>query len=233
VEITKLSKRKIYEEIADQIKQHILNGKLTPGQKLPSAKELAESYQVGRSTIREALSALKAMGLIVIRQGEGSYVQSTDLQMPVFDSLLINKKTLIDLIGARKALEVANASLAAENRTKEDLIAFQETLTLMSNHLGNEEIGKEADMMFHQTLANATHNPIMVQLLDTISSQMEAAIQETRRIYMYGDESVSKQLWIEHKEVYDAILAKEPDLAQEKMKQHLFHVEQLLKPFLQ
>lgn len=232
MEITKLTKRKIYEEIAEQIKQHILNGKLTPGQKLPSAKELAESYQVGRSTIREALSALKAMGFIVTRQGEGSYVQSSDLQIPVFDTLLINKRILTDLIGARKALEISNASLAAENRTEEDLIAFEETLSLMSNHFGDEETGKQADMLFHLTLAKATHNSIMVQLLETISGQMEAAIHETRRIYMYGDESVSKQLWMEHKEIYDAILAQNPDLAQEKMKQHLLHVEQVIAPFV-
>lgn len=193
---------------------------------------MAESYEVGRSTIREALSALNAMGLIVTRQGEGSYVQSSDLQLPVFDSLLINKQTLIELIGARKALEISNASLAAENRTEEDLIAFQEALTLMRNHYGDEAVGKKADMLFHLTLAKATHNSIMVKLLETISGQMETAIHETRRIYMYGDESVSKRLWMEHMEIYDAVLSQAPDLAQEKMRKHLMHVEQVLAPFI-
>ena len=66
----KMTTVRIYEKISDHIKQQILSGKLKPGDKLPSDKELCELYSVGRSTIREALSVLKIMGLIESRQGE-------------------------------------------------------------------------------------------------------------------------------------------------------------------
>jgi GntR family transcriptional repressor for pyruvate dehydrogenase complex len=235
MDVIKLSKSKIYEEIAEQIKGNILSGKLVPGEKLPSSKELAERFQVGMSTVREALSALKAMGLIETRQGEGSFVKqikSADLIMPTFSSLLMNKQTLTDLLEARKALEVSNAAIAAEKRTQEDLQNLNDILSVMSSSLGDETIGEQSDVKFHLTLAGATHNAIMVRLLETISEQMEAAIRETRRLYMYGNQSVSKQLWVEHKEIYEAIRLGDAMMAQEKMKQHLFHVERVLSPFI-
>lgn len=225
----------MYEIIAEQIKVQIIDGKLIPGQKLISAKELAESYQVGRSTIREALSALKAMGLIETKQGEGSYVRSTqasELMMPEFSALLMNKQTVIDILEAREALEVSNAFLAAGKRTTDDLQAFDHVLTLMSEHLGNEEAGEKADFLFHHTLVRATHNSVMVRLFETISSQMEVAIREARRVYMYGDESVSKQLWSEHEAIYAAVKSQNADLAQIEMKKHLSHVRKVLTPFL-
>mgnify|MGYP000147276579 CR=1 FL=1 len=235
MEFSKISNRKIYEMIAEQIKQQVIEKKLLPGEKLPSTKEFAESFQVGRSTVREALSALKAMGLVESRQGEGSYVRSilpTDVTMPDFDALLMSRGTILELIEARKSLEVSNSAIAAEKRTEEDLVCFQQILETMHGNLGNENQGEKADLAFHQLLAKATHNSIMVRLLETISSQMEMAISETRRLQMYSNHSVSTQLYQEHKEIFEAIQAKDPILAQEKMKQHLFHVERVLVKFL-
>lgn len=142
MDIQKISSRKIYEVIADQIKEQIISGQLKPGEKLPSAKELSERFQVGRSTLREALSALKAMGLVEIHQGEGSYVrsiESQDVDLPVFDALLMNRETVIELIEARKALEISNAALAAEKRNAEDITKLEEIIRNMENFLGNEQ----------------------------------------------------------------------------------------------
>jgi GntR family transcriptional repressor for pyruvate dehydrogenase complex len=235
MEITRISSRKIYEEIARQIKEQILNGTLKPGDKLPSTRELSERFQVGRSTVREALSALKAMGLLEIHQGEGSYVrrvEPSDVELPQLDALLMSRETILELLEARKSLEVSNAGLAAEKRTEADLAAFQAVLASMEANLGNEAEGEKADMLFHLTLARATHNSIMVRLLETISSQMELAIRETRRLQMYASKSVSAQLLSEHRDIYAAILAQNPEQAQDKMKQHLFHVERVLLRYL-
>jgi GntR family transcriptional repressor for pyruvate dehydrogenase complex len=72
----------------------------------------------------------------------------------------------------------------------------------------------------------------MVRLLETISAQMELAIRETRRLQMYANKSVSSQLWKEHQEIFEAIQASDSVKAQEKMKQHLFHVERVLMRYL-
>lgn len=235
VDIAKITTRKIYEEIAEQIKQQIVSGALPPGHKLPSTRELTERFQVGRSTMREALSALKAMGLIEIRQGEGCYVrivESADVPLPEFDSLLMGKQTVLELMEARKALEIANAALAAEKRTDEDLAAFEAVLEMMERNLGDEEQGEVADVRFHLVLSQATHNSIMVRLLESISSQMQIAIRETRRLQMYASAEVSRQLWQEHSAIYEAIRDRDPLRAQEAMRTHLHHVEKVLIRFM-
>src|SRR5690625_2861719 len=235
MEVTRMTKRSNYEEITEQIKQQIINGRLKPGQKLPSTRQLSEQFAVGRSTMREALSALKAMGLIDIRQGEGCTVRQLDaedlnISLPVE---LLGKETILELLEARKALEISNAALAAEKRTSQDLAQFERILRRMSEAHGDEKVGEETDVSFHLALAEATHNSIIVRLLRVISEQMERAIQETRRVYMYADKDVSEQLWREHQAIYEAVREQNGLEAKKSMEQHLLHVEQVITRFLQ
>jgi GntR family transcriptional repressor for pyruvate dehydrogenase complex len=236
MDFPKFETRKIYEKIAAHLEEQIVGGVLKPGHKLPSTKELSEAYQVGRSTIREALSALKAKGLLEIRQGEGSYVrkvQPEDVRLQGLEALLLSKEAVLELLEARKALETANAGIAAEKRTDADLAAFERVLAAMEAHLGNEEEGERADIDFHRTLAAATHNSIMVRLLETISGQMELAIRKTRRLQMYANAAVSEQLWYEHQAIYAAVREADPAAAQQAMRDHLCHVERMLADVLQ
>lgn len=227
MEVTRLSRRNSYELIAEQIRQQILNGKLKPGQRLPSTKELAEKFSVGRSSVREALSALKAMGLIDIRQGEGCTVRTfSPEQMEIrLPAVLMTKEAILELLEARKALETSNARLAATKRTDDDLRTFERILARMEDGLGDGEQGEKSDLAFHLALAEATHNGVMVKLLKTISGQMEAAIRETRRRHMYEDRSISERLWREHLDIYRAIKDKDTRAAGEYMERHLRHVE--------
>lgn len=235
MDIQKIKPRKIYELVADSIKEQIAAGQLKPGDKLPSTKDLSERYQVGRSTVREALSALKAMGLVEIHQGEGSYVRSIesgDVGLPEFNALLMSRETVLELIEARKTLEISNAALAAEKRTANDVDKFRAVLARMEAHLGDEAEGERSDIEFHLILAEATHNSILVRMIESISAQMQTAIHETRRLQMYADRAVSTRLWLEHRAIFEAIEAQDPAAAQEAMRRHLFHVEQVLVKFI-
>ncbi|MFC0212356.1 FadR/GntR family transcriptional regulator [Paenibacillus chartarius] len=235
MEFTKFENRKIYEKIATHIESQILSGVLKPGDKLPSTKELSESFQVGRSTIREALSALKAKGLLEIHQGEGSYVrlvEPDDVKLPNLESLLLGRQAVLELLEARKALETANAGIAALKRNDADLEAFRRVLEAMEAGLGDEEAGERADVEFHRVLAAATHNSIMVRLLETISGQMELAIRETRRLQMYASLEESRQLWKEHAAIYEAVRDGDAAAAQQAMQDHLLHVEKVLTAYL-
>lgn len=229
MEVTRIAQRKIYEQIADQIKDQIVGGKLPPGHKLPSTRELTERYQVGRSTMREALSMLKAMGLIEIRQGEGCFVRSvndTEMEVPRFEHLFTSMEAVVELLEARISLEVANAGLAASKRTDADVVALEAVLSDMDSERGTETVGEKQDMRFHLTLAQATHNSIMVKLLETISAQVELTIRETRRVRLYGNKAIAGQLWLEHKAIADAVAACDPERAQAAMRRHLIHVEE-------
>jgi GntR family transcriptional repressor for pyruvate dehydrogenase complex len=229
MEVTRIAPRKIYEQIAEQIKEQIVAGKLTPGQKLPSTRELTERYEVGRSTMREALSMLKAMGLIEIRQGEGCFVRSVDdaeMDVPRFEHLFTSMEAVVELLEARISLEVANAGLAAAKRTDEDVAALEAVLSDMDSERGTETVGEKQDMRFHMTLAEATHNSIMVKLLETISAQVELTIRETRRVRLYADREIAGKLWREHKAIADAVAARDAEGAQAAMRKHLIHVEE-------
>lgn len=236
MDLSKLAKKNHYEHITEQIKQHILSGELAPGDKLPSTKELSEQFGVGRSTTREALSALKAMGLIDIRQGGNCTVKSPPLQaqnlLPDLQILLTNKQTILELLEVRKSLEVSNVAIAALKRDDQDLLALEQILSEMSQHMGNEEIGERTDMHFHATLARSTHNSIMVKLFETISAQLEVVIRETRRVEIYSNQAVSRHFYTEHQAIFEAIKDQEPELAQARMKDHLLHVEGILLRYL-
>jgi len=235
MEMTRLTKRNHYEEIKDQLLSMIQGGKLKVGDKLPSTKEMSESFGVGRSTTREALSALKAMGLIEIRQGGGCRVirsSASEVAVPELDSLRMNRNVLLELLEARQSLEVSNAAIAAAKRTEEDLEAFRSLIEAMEKSVGDEREGERTDLLFHQTLAKATHNSIMARLFESIVGQMETAIREIRRVELYANQKVAERLYKEHLAIYEAVREGNPDRASRSMKRHLEHVENILTKYI-
>jgi len=235
MEITRLAKRNHYEEIIEQLKRLILDGRVKVGEKLPSTKELSERFGVGRSTMREALSALKAMGLIEIRQGGGCTVISSsvmEVEMPELSSLRMNRSTVLELIEARKTLEVSNAALAAEKATAEDKQRLQAIVAEMERSIGDDQAGERTDLEFHLMLAQATHNSVLVRLFESIAEQMERAIQQTRRVELYANRSVSEQLYQEHLSISEAVRQGKPDQSSQAMRTHLQHVESILTKYI-
>jgi GntR family transcriptional repressor for pyruvate dehydrogenase complex len=235
MEMTRLTKRNHYEEIKDQLQRMILDGNLKVGDKLPSTKEMSESFGVGRSTTREALSALKAMGLIEIRQGGGCRVIRSapeKIVLPELDSLKMNRDTLLELLEARLSLEVSNASVAAIKRTEEDLGQFKVLISEMDYSFGQDIEGERADLLFHLTLARATHNSILVRLFESIANQLETAIKEIRRVELYANRQVAERLYLDHSAIYEAVSLQDPELAAQRMKQHLLHVENILMKYI-
>lgn len=223
----KINRQKIYEIIAEQIKGQIISGELKPGEKLPTSKELCEMYQVGRSTVREALSALEIMGLIETRQGEGSTVKaynSDDIKLPDFQDILITEEAVFELMEARKSIEISNARLAAVKRTEEDLLKLKDNLKKMEANLTNVQKSKQADMEFHQILAEATQNSIMLRLINAISDQMSKAMEEIRRI-TFNSPALSKRVFEEHYRIFQAVEIQNTMLAQQRMLEHLDHFE--------
>jgi GntR family transcriptional repressor for pyruvate dehydrogenase complex len=235
MDIVKLMKRNHYEEITVRLKALIADGSLKPGDKLPSTKELSERFGVGRSTMREALSALKAMGFIEIRQGGGCRVTGkppSDIALPELESLRMNRETLLHLLEARRTLEVSNASIAAESRTDEDLTGIGKIVEDMVRSIGDDAEGERTDLLFHASLARMTHNPILIRLFDSIVSQLETAIREVRRIELYANRSVAERLLKEHTAIYAAVSAGDSEGAARHMKRHLSHVESILMKYL-
>lgn len=235
MEIVKLKKRNHDEEIVRQLRALMANGTLKPGDKLPSTKELCERFGVGRSTMREALSALKAMGLIEIRQGGGCRVLAPSpagFRPPELESLRVNRETLLHLLEARRALEVANAAIAAVKRTDADLAKLGRIVAEMGDAIGDDAEGERTDIAFHEALAAMTHNPILERLFASIVSQLEKAIRDVRRVELYANRAVAERLLQEHRAICDAIISGDESGAARRMTRHLQHVERILTKYL-
>lgn len=234
MEYKKIKPKKIYEEVADALQEAIRSGKLKPGTKLESVQQLAESFQVGRSAIREALTALKAMGLIEMRQGEGTYVkefQAEDLTFPLATAMLMNQQDVMHLLEIRKIIETGTASTAAKKHTSEDLEKLETALNGMKAALGDEELGETADLQFHLAISEATQNPMLTNLLLNVADLMQETMKETRRITLFSKEKTTERLYNEHLAIYEAIVAGNEEAARITMITHLNNVEETLREF--
>jgi len=236
LELRKIKPKKIYEEVTEILYEKIRAGELKPGDRLDSVEQLAEQLQVSRSAIREALSALKAMGLIEIKQGSGTFVksnQSNQLDFPLSTAILTNKQDISHLLEVRKIIEVGTAASAAIHRTDEDLQSMMQILDEMKHAQGNGELGEKADFQFHAAISAASQNPLLATLLDQVSGLMIETMKETRRIWLYSKKITSEKLYDEHMQIFLAIKQQNEELAKHAMASHLSNVEEVLLQYFE
>lgn len=206
-------------DIARQLLSQLLSGRIAPGTRLPSERRLAESLQVGRSTIREALKALDVLGIIEVRQGDGTYLrQSTSDLLPqaIEWGLMLGQPQVLDLIEARRHIEMSIAELAAERATDDDIAALRKHLTEMCEAGDDDAAFVEADVAFHLVLARAAGNSVLNDILVSIRSLLRVWIR--RAINEAGE---TRSTIDEHTAILAAILARSPRGAAEAMRAHL------------
>jgi GntR family transcriptional repressor for pyruvate dehydrogenase complex len=232
----KIKPKKIYEEVSDELYEMIRSGSLKPGEQLDSIQQLAENFQVGRPAIREALSALSSMGLIEIKQGEGTFVKTFDpaiMNHPLSAALLMDQDNIKHLLEVRKILESGTAEVAAKKRTEENLIELKDMLFNMEKVSDDEELSDKADISFHVAVANASQNELLITLMNHVSELMTEKMRDIRRVALYSEEMTLKQLYQQHVRIYDAIVAQDEDGARSAMLFHLQSVEESLDRVIQ
>lgn len=223
--IKPIKTRKKFEEIVDQIKLHIDQGYLKPGEKLPSERELVERFNVSKGSIREAFSALEMMGLIEVRTGEGSYVRQ---RKELFQASLQEKETFLEFLEVRKMLEVEAVGYAAKRITDSDLAELKKELNSMQLNSGNPGTAWEmSNHSFHFDIAKAAHNRLTVNLMNNISNYLENQI----RIFSplpYADKYTTEVLHQEHMAIFEAIEKRNVEEARTRMHKHLTGLERVL-----
>jgi GntR family transcriptional repressor for pyruvate dehydrogenase complex len=166
----------ITTEISRKLLEYLLAGNIQPGEKLPSERTLAEALGVGRSVVREAIKPLSLLGLVEVRQGDGTYLKSMEselLPQVIGWGLLLGTKRTLDLVEARKHVEVILAGLAAERRTEEDLEAMRAALGRM-HETGDPEEFVAADIDFHLVVARSAKNETLYQVMSSVRSLLRA-----------------------------------------------------------
>lgn len=156
------------EMVVEQLLRKIKSGEIGAGSRLPSQRELALSFGVGRSSIREALNALAVMGHLDVQQGRGTFVAA---RLPGGDPSLQKLKaalkagSLLDIIELRETLECKAAELAAERIEARQLVQLKHFLREMEDSSGDYRLFFKADLEFHTLLSEATANRIFSEML--------------------------------------------------------------------
>jgi GntR family transcriptional repressor for pyruvate dehydrogenase complex len=218
---------KVSQHIIDQIRNAIFEGRLKPGDKLPTERELIEKFKVSKATLREALRSLEVLGFLEIRKGVfgGPFVTEVDMvkARDSFTNLLLFKNlSLEDLSEVRLLLEPYIAEKATLAITQEDLHRL-EKLIKDSEHTINNNISfasREDEIEFHRIIASITGNPILMFILDFV----ENLLIDTKEILKPGREFSGKVLRA-HKRIYKGLLERNVKKVREEMVRHIREVE--------
>lgn len=228
--------KKLSEEIVNQIKELISRGELNPGQKIPSERELASFLGVSRPSVREAIMVLEAMGFLESRQGGGTYVRSlADVSMADPLASMVERRDprmLHALTEVRIGLETWSAYLAAKRAEDSEIAQLREIYATMVEQAASGGWDAEIDAQFHLTITAATHNTLQVHVLDTIQSLFKTTIMVALSEF-YSKEGYIELLLNHHREIMEAIAARDPERARDRMMEHLTLVEEKLALFLQ
>jgi GntR family transcriptional regulator, transcriptional repressor for pyruvate dehydrogenase complex len=213
---------KISEEIADQLKSLIFEGKLKPGEKLPSERDLAKSLNVSRVSLREALNTLQGMGLLEIQHGNRTFIRPMTTRS-ILDPLVSFSKEYPDntlkLLEIRRYLELGSVFLAAERATKDEVKQLEKILKKMEEDLKKNHLGAKADIEFHFLIANATHNEAYIHIMQTIYDLLEA---EFRIAWgeIFRENEKRKILFEQHKSIFEAIRDRNPKKGADEANRH-------------
>jgi GntR family transcriptional repressor for pyruvate dehydrogenase complex len=226
-----INKANICDQLIEQILASILDGRLKIGEKLPNERELSKIYGVSRIPIREALRSLRQMGIIETKHGIGTFVKeanATVLTNELNSYLYLQEKPIIEVLQLRRLLEVESARLAADKATDEDLEKLRTAEIFSKQELTKLREGFEssfytADLGFHLAVAEASHNSLFVQFINSINGTLN--IHQT---LSQKEPQPIDDVAVYHKKIREAIEEKDPDKAAQMMLNHINRIEELI-----
>lgn len=212
-----VQRRQIVDEVVEQLQNKISLGELPVGAQIPTEPELMNQFGVGRSTIREAVRVLVHAGLLVKRQGHGTFVIGATIEQESLDYRL-RRAEVLDVYEVRLMLETEIAKQAAKRRDMNDLKLIHEHLELRNKHLAAGEFASyhDEDIAFHLAIAAATKNPVTVDLYRTFSEVLRIAISKHTE-----DPELNNHYTEQHVRLYEAIRDQDMDAAVASTLEHL------------
>jgi len=221
-----LKKQRLYQDIVEQIKGLIIQGDLKPSDKLPSERDLARMFSVGRPTVREAIRTLSLMGLVEVNHGQRGTVVKNFALDPYTESfrdqislmLEMKKTTIQQLTEVRGALDNRIAVLSAERATNEQLREMENLLREMEKCTDNTKAYLSKAVEYHKAMALSTNNPIFHAIW---SAFFELIVDLYEEILDRIGGNVLHRLYLTNLEVFKAILTKEPKKILAAMGRHL------------
>lgn len=206
-------------EVTRHLLRYLLSGQVARGERIPSERNLAEALGIGRTAVREAIKSLSLLGLLVVRQGDGTYLTDSPASLlpEVIEwGLLLGEPHIEDIIEARANLEAFNASLAARRGKPEGIRALRAAVSAMRASGADRGTYVQADIDFHAQIARMTQNGVLADLARSFQSLLRAWV--TKVIEADND---ATELSREHEAIVDAIAARDATAARRAMDRHM------------
>lgn len=219
-----IKKTRIHEEVFSQIHQLIREGRFKAGDQLPAERELADTFKVSRTSVREALRALESQGLVVSRTGTGNFVADLPVESligPLARLLIDEKKALADVFEMRKLIEPHIAALAAERATPNDIAQLKKIVAKQSAAVSRGETGVEADAELHFSIGRATRNQALQKLVAGLMEMLSRSREESLQTDERRESSIDA-----HRRIIAAIEKHDKARARSEMLRHIQQVEE-------
>jgi GntR family transcriptional repressor for pyruvate dehydrogenase complex len=217
------TKKSAPQHAAEIIQQRIQSNIYSAGQSLPGQRELAEDLGVGRPAIREAVSALESLGLLRVEAGRGVFVAEPG-SAPVGDWRFGARYSLENVYAVRGALEALSARLATQHATPRQIKRVERLVDQLELAVDNDDLltMSSLDREFHRTLAKASGNPLLLEMLDAFESVMT----ESRNVaFMDSNRKNRIAPAKEHRQIVESIKAGDANAASRNMKKHIAHAQ--------
>lgn len=211
------------DNVAEKLSRHIAESRMAPGEPLPSEDSLSQAFLVSKRVIREALRTLSAQGIVKTSQGKRAVVadpQPVALEAYFKFMRRLDARAIVELYELREIVEVRAAALAAQRATSKDIEAARKAVDSMEEAGDDAEKYVAGDLAFHAALMNAAHN----RFLSAIVGALSGGLREERRLgvlnRLKAGDSPDKTLR-EHRAIIDAVVAKDPILAERRIIEHM------------
>jgi DNA-binding FadR family transcriptional regulator len=211
-------------ELVDSLGDRIRDGRIVPGDKLPTEAAIMEEFGVSRTVVREAISKLQASGLVETRHGIGTFVVGLGdgAAFRIAPEQIATLHDVIAVLELRIGLETEAAALAAARRTERNLAEMRSALDGFAAALAEGRDAVGPDFQFHQEVARATQNPHFAELMSTLGAMIiprarlgaAEGVSEAQRSYLLRANA-------EHENIFDAITNRDSDAARAAMRTHL------------
>lgn len=228
------NKLTLSQRIERTIESAIREKKLAIGSKLPTEREMCESFGVSRTALREALRRLNARGLISIHKGSGMYVSEINIEdaiktLNLYYDLKFDKNLLSQIIEVRSLFEPQIAKLAAINRSEEDLSLLEANVAEFEQcDPDNTQMEADLDNQFHLTVTKATQNPVV-----QVSMEPIYLLLPRMRNFIYGNIDGEKTNTLRfHRSILESIRGKDENQSCSLMKDHLDRTREIYEKYL-
>lgn len=229
---SKIRQLKLSDVIEQQLEFLILEGSLRPGEKLPPERELAKQLDVSRPSLREAVLRLETRGLLLRRQGDGTFVQNNLWRSfcdPLVELLSHHDESRFDLLETRHALEGIAAYYAALRSTDEDRARISECHRAIEIAQQSGELDAEASaaLQFQISVTEAAHNVVLLHLVRCMEPMLAHNLRQNFAL-LYAHKEMHPKVSAHRACIFQAIMDREPEQARDASHRHLAFIEEIL-----